>query len=155
MIEKVRFGTLHTPADGRMAGNGSAVDIEPSHDIYILAEFDKGDDAALTLQPQVNDSGANWTNIATNMKIWAANDTSDSDEMVRGTDATVFSTTVFNGGVDTADDHRVLLKINPDTLAEHPTTGEPVEELRVVVAGGHADDRGSVTAIFTPLRYKP
>ncbi len=158
MIEKVRTATLHAPANAQITGNGAACDIGESHEINIVAEIFKGDNADFVLTPQVNDAagGGTWVGLpaGTSMKIYAAAATAASDDLVRGADGATFSTTTFSGAA-AAGIHRVLMKIDPATLGLHATTGDPITQFRVVVTPGHANDRGSVTAYLTPLRYKP
>jgi hypothetical protein len=150
MIEKVIPVTLHAIADAQLNGNGSAADASNAHDIVIVAEFSKGDAAAKTFTLQRDDdAGTGFIAIANNAKIWVAADLATSDTLVRQADAVLFNT----GAVATA--HRLVMKVNPDSLGLHTGAGtNPCTQLRCVVAGGHADDRGSVTAYLMP-RYKP
>lgn len=151
MIQKYRIATLHGPtaAATRLENNGSAVDVTNANDITIVAEINKGDGTAIVLTPQRDDAdGGDWVAIANNAKIFAAVDTSDSDTLVRQTDAVAYT----SGAVDT--DHRVVMRIDPASLGFHPNTGNPITQIRVVVSGGHANDRGSIVAIVQP-RYKP
>lgn len=152
MIEKVRPMTLHATAaaGAQLTGNGSAIDITNAQDIYIVAEIDKGDAAAITLTPQRNDAaGTGWIALANNFKMWQAANVAVSDTLVRDTDDVAYA----SGAV--ATDHRVVMKINPDSLGLHTGAGtNPITQIRVVVAGGHANDRGSVVAYIVP-RYKP
>ena len=150
MIQKIRVHTLHAPgaAAGRLAGNGSAIDVSNAQNITIVAEINKGDAAAITLAPQGDDAAATgFAAITNNAKIFAAVDTGTSDAPVRQTDAVEY----VSGAVDTT--HRVVMQINPDSLG-NLAAGGPITQLRVVVSGGHADDRGSITAYVEP-RYKP
>ena len=152
MIEKVTLVTLHATAAAaaQLTGNGNAAAVGNAQDIYVVAEIDKGDAAALTLTPQRNDAaGTGWIAIANNMRIWQAASTAVSDTLVRATDAVAYT----SAAADTI--LRVVLKINPDSLGLHTGAGtNPITQIRVVVAGGHANDRGSVTAYLVP-RYKP
>ena len=151
MIQKYRIATLHGPAAAavRLEGNGSAVDVTNAQDITIVAEINKGDTTAIVLTPQRDDvDGGDWIAIANNAKIFAAADTGTSDTLVRVNDNVAYT----SGAVNT--DHRVVMRIDPDSLGLHANTDNPITQIRVVVTGGHADDRGSIVAIITP-RYKP
>ncbi len=151
MIQKIRALTLHAPtaAAVRLAGNGSLVDVSNAQNITIVAEINKGDGAAITLAPQGDDAaGTGPAAITNNAKIFAAVDTSDSDTLVRVADAVSY----VSGAVDT--DHRVVMQVDPASLGVHGTSGNPITQIRVAVSGGHANDRGSITAYIEP-RYKP
>ena len=151
MIQKYRIATLHGPtaAATRLENNGSAVDVTDALEITIVAEIYKGDATAIVLTPQRDDvDGGDWIAIANNAKIFAAANTGTSDALVRQTDNVAYT----SGAVDTT--HRVVMSINPDSLGLHANTDNPITQIRVVVSGGHADDRGSITCYVTP-RYKP
>lgn len=150
MIEKVIPVTFHAIADAQLTGNGTAQDVDNAHDIIVVCEFSKGDAAALTITPQRDDAaGTGFIALANNAKIWAATNLAASDTLVRQTDAVAFNT----GAVATA--HRVVFKINPDSLGLHTGAGtNPITQIRMVIAGGHADDRGCVTGYLMP-RYMP
>ena len=149
MIQEMSVHTMHAPANARLNGNGSAVDVSNAQNITIVAEINKGDAAAITLAPQGDDAGATgFAAITNNAKIFAAVNTGTSDALVRQTDAVSY----VSGAVDTT--HRVVMQINPDSLGNLAASGDPITQLRVVVSGGHADDRGSITAYVEP-RYKP
>lgn len=149
MIQKVIPITLHAIANAQLNGNGSAAAVSNALDIVIVAEFSKGDAAAKTFTLQRDDAaGTGFVAIANNAKIWVAADLATSDALVRQADGVAFAT----GAVATA--HRLVMKVNPDSLGLHATSGDPITSIRCVVAGGHANDRGSVTAYLVP-RYKP
>ena len=151
MIQKIRPLTLHAPgaAAGRLSGNGSSIDVSTAQNIIIVAEINKGDAAAITLAPQGDDAAdTGFAAITNNAKIFAAVDTGTSDTLVRQTDAVSF----VSGAVATT--HRVVMQIDPASLGNLAASGDPITQLRVVVSGGHADDRGSITAYIEP-RYKP
>lgn len=149
MIQEMSVHTMHAPANARLNGNGSAVDVSNAQNITIVAEFDKGDAAAITLAPQGDDAAdTGFAAITNNAKLFAAVDTTDSDTLARVTDAVEY----VSGAVDTT--HRVVMQIDPSSLGNLAASGDPITQLRVVVSGGHADDRGYVTCFITP-RYMP
>ncbi len=149
MIEKFRTGTLHGPtaAATQLTGNGAAVNITNAQDVIVVAEVDKGDGAALTFTPQRADAAGTWSAIPNNAKIYVAVDTGTADTLVRQADGVAYAT----GAVNT--DHRVVMRIDPDSLGLS-AAGNPITQVRVVISGGHANDRGVVTAYIVP-RYKP
>ncbi len=149
MIEKMRTATLHGPtaAAAQLTGNGSAVNVTNAQDIIFVVEVDKGDAAAMTLTPQRADSVPTWSAIPNNAKIYAAVDTGTSDTLVRQTDGVAFATPAANA------DMRVVIRINPDSLGLS-AAGNPITQVRLVIGGGHADDRGVATAYLVP-RYMP
>lgn len=150
MIQKVTPITLHAIANAQLNGNGSAAAIGNAHEVTIVAEFSKGDAAAKTFTIQRDDAaGTGFIAIANNAKIFVAVDLATSDTLVRQADGVAYAT----GAVATA--HRLVIKVNPDSLGLHTTSGAPCTSIRVVVAGGHANDRGSVTVYLAPIRYKP
>jgi len=150
MIEKARVFTLHAPAGAQLTGNGSAVDLNNAHNVVVVAEFHKGATTAVTLTPQRNDAaGTNWEVFTRNMRIWRAANLATSDTLVRAADAVNLTTAAVNTA------HRVVFQINPDSLGLHSTSDDPCTQFRVVVSGGNANDRGSITAYLTPSRYKP
>lgn len=150
MIQKVIPVTLHAIANAQFTGNGSAAAVGNAHDIVVVCEFSKGNAAALTLTPQRDDAaGTGFIALANNAKIWSSADVTVSDTLVRQADAVTFNT----GAVATT--HRVVFKINPDSLGLHTGgTNAPCTRIRIVVAGGHANDRGKATAYLVP-RYMP
>jgi hypothetical protein len=152
MIQKFRAYTMHAcrAAAVRLEGVGSAVDVTNAQDITIVAEINKGDATAIVLTPQRDDAaGTGFIALANNVKIFAAADVDTSDTLVRGADAVAYT----SGAVNTT--HRVVMRINPDSLGLHTGAGtNPITQIRVNITGGHADDRGSVTCYITP-RYKP
>ena len=149
MIEKFRAATLHAIADAQLTGNGSAVDVSNAQDVVIIAEFSKGDAADKTFTIQRDDAaGTGFAAIVNNAKIYVAADLATADTLVRQADGLAFAT----GAVATA--HRLVMRVNPDSLGLHATSDDPITQIRVAIAGGHADDRGSVTAYIVP-RYKP
>lgn len=150
MIEKTRFVTLHVPQNAQMTGNGSACAVGEAHEITIVAEFSKGDAADLTLTLQRDDAaGTGFVALANNAKIFVAANLAASDTLVRQANGVAFAT----GAVATA--HRVVFKIDPSSLGLHTGgTNQPCTQIRVLVAGGHADDRGTITAQLNPIRYK-
>jgi len=150
MIQEFHAHTMHetVAAAVQLTGNGSAVNVSNAQDITIIAEINKGSADTITLTPQRDDAaGAAWGAIVNNAKIFVAADTGTSSTWVRATDNTAYT----SGAVNTT--HRVMMKIDPDSLGLH-TTDLPAVQIRVVISGGHADDRGSVTCYITP-RYKP
>jgi hypothetical protein len=150
MFEKVRAFTLHAVANAQLNGNGNALSVNNAQDIIIVAEFSKGDGAAKSFTLQRDDAaGTGFIALANNAKIAVAVDLATADTLVRQADGVAYTT----GAVNTA--HRVVIKVNPDSLGLHTGgTNQPCTQIRCVVAGGHANDRGSVTAYIVP-RYKP
>lgn len=149
MIEKVRPITLHAIADAQLNGNGTTIAVTNAHDIVVVCEFSKGDAAAKTFTIQRDDNaGTGPIALANNAKIWVAANLAASDTLVRQADGVAYAT----GAVATA--HRLVFKINPDSLGLHTVSLAQCNRIRVVVAGGNADDRGSITAYLMP-RYLP
>ena len=151
MIQKIRTATLHGTAASvaQLTGNGSGIDVSNAQNVIIVAEINKGDAAAITLAPQGDDAASTgFAAITNNAKIFAAVDTGTSDALVRQTDAVEY----VSGAVDTT--HRVVMQIDPASLGNLAASGNPITTLRVAVSGGHANDRGSITAYIEP-RYMP
>ncbi len=150
MFEKFNPVTLHetVAAATRLEGNGSAVNVDGAHDIYVVAEINKGGATAIVLTPERNDAVPTaWVGLANNMRMSVAVDTGTSDTQVRQADGVAYT----SGAVATT--HRVVMKINPDSLGLQPASDEPITQIRVAITGGDANDRGSVTAYLVP-RYK-
>ncbi len=150
MIEKVRPVTLHAVANAQLNGNGAAVALGGAHEVTIVVECSKGDAADKTFTLQRDDAaGTGFIALANNAKIYVAADVTVSDTLVRQANGVAFAT----GAVATT--HRVVFKVDPSSLGLHTGSDAPCTQVRVVVAGGAANDRGSVVAYLAPTRYKP
>jgi hypothetical protein len=150
MVQKTDVITLHAPANAQLNGNGAAAAVGNAHNIVVEAVFSKGDGADKSVTLQRNDAaGTGWIALANNAKIWVAASLAASDALVRQANGVAFAT----GAVNTT--HRVIFELNPDSLGLHTGgTNQPCTQIRAVVAGGHANDRGAITAYLNPTRYK-